>query len=104
MKSKLSEKLGVVGYWLAFLIGIVYVIAPTVILDFPFWLTFVCILIVQTVPFIGALLNAGLYIWAFTVCLSGPQDIFAVIFYVCFALFALTELIPFLLGLFSPKS
>ena len=103
MRSKLTEHLGAAGYFLTLIIGVFYIIAPTVILDFPFWLTFICILIVQTIPFIGMLLNAGLYIWAFTVCLSGPQDVIAVIFYICFALFIITEAIPLTLAVFSPK-
>jgi hypothetical protein len=101
MKEKLVGSLGLFGYLLWIVVGLLYVIAPVVMLDLPFWVTFILLFAINSLPLIGTLINIVLYIWAFFVTLGGPQDVVAVVFYVLFALFVITELIPILSALFS---
>lgn len=103
MKEKLVGALGGFGYVLWLIISLLYVIAPVVILDFPFWLTFILLFAINSLPLIGLIVNAVLYIWAFFVTLGGPQDVIAIVFYVFFALYLLTELLPVLLAMFSSR-
>ena len=44
-----------------------------------------------------------LYIWAFIVAVQGPQSVITVVFYVCFVLYVLPNIISLIVALFAKK-
>lgn len=103
MKEKLEGILGGFGAILWYFLSIVYSFAPLFILHFPWWLDGIIIFIILFVPFVGEIVRIVLYIWAFIVVLNGPMDVVAIVFFVVFAIYALAELLPLAVTLFSSK-
>lgn len=103
MKDKLASALGGFGAVLWYIISFLYGFAPLVILRFPFWLDLLLIIAMTSIPLVGELIRIALYIWAFVVVVNGPFDIIAIVFYVFFALYFFTTLLPLILSLFGGK-
>lgn len=87
MKEKLISSLGIFGYIIVYIVLSAFAIAPILVLRFPAWATFVALIVIDFVPFVGTLLNLGLYIWAFVVAVTSPQNVFSIILYISFFFF-----------------
>lgn len=85
MKDKLVSALGTFGVVLWYAIVVLITFAPLTILGFSFWIDAIIIFAITTIPFLGSIVNVVIWIWAFVVCIGGPQDVFAIIYYVLFA-------------------
>ncbi len=105
MKKAFLEGKSVVLVILYYLFAYLATFLPLIVLDFPFWLTLIIIVIVTSfagfLPVDLALL--GLWVWAFIVALNGPQDILAILTYIFFGIKVLLFLIPIVSELMSKK-
>lgn len=100
LKAKLITSLGSLGLILFYMIGVLFAIAPLVILDTPFWLTFLLVIAINVIPLIGSLIEVVLWVWALIVAIGSPQDIFVIVFYVLFAINVVRLLSVFIPSLF----
>ena len=73
----------------ALIIKLLFIFPAAFVLKFPLWLILITTAVIAFVPVLGSLLNIGLWIWAFIVCLSTPVTTVSIIFYILFALTAL---------------
>ena len=99
MKEKLQGVLGIFGIILYYLFTALLTVAPLISLGLPWWVDFIILLVVQLFPPI----DIAFYIWALIVTVQGPQDWWAIVFYVCFGLFILFTIVPLILKLFKPR-
>ena len=86
IKSFLVNTLGVFGLVLYFCIAYLFQFAPLVVLDFHFLIFIVVFFCLTCLPIIGTILNFVLWIWALVVTINGPQDWFAILYYIIFAI------------------
>lgn len=86
MRKKLFAALGATGTVIWFICSVALMFAPLIILHLPFFVDFLIITVVSSVPILGSIVNVVIWIWALIVNINGPQDILAYIFYVLFAL------------------
>lgn len=100
MKNFLSNALGSVGSILWYVISVFFCFAPIFFLHLPFWADFLLILAILALPYIGELIRAALYVWAFIVVIRGPIGIMEIIFFVLAAIYVYTTLLPIVLALF----
>lgn len=103
MKDKLQNSLGTFGIILYFVFSIVSCVMPFVILDTSFLWTFLLFAAIMFLGNLGNLLMFVLYIWAFVVAVQGPQDIFAIVFYLCFVAFVVPTVFAVIAALFKKK-
>lgn len=101
MKEKLTTTLGALGGVLWFILSALYCFSPLLILRLPGWLDFILFMAMFSLPFVGELVRAVLYIWALVVAIQGPQDVFAIVFYVIAAIYFFTTLVPFVAAFFK---
>lgn len=105
MKKAFLEGTSVVLVILYYLFAYLATFLPLIVLDFPFWLTLIIIVIVTSfagfLPVDLALL--GLWVWGFIVALNGPQDIFAILTYIFFGIKMILFIIPFIAALKSTE-
>ena len=105
MKNAFLQGKNIVVTILFYLFSYIATFLPLIVLDFPFWLTLIIIVIVTSfagfLPVDLALL--GLWVWAFIVALNGPQDIFAILTYIFFGIKVLLFLISIVSELMSKK-
>lgn len=97
MKEKLQSALGSFGgilYWiLIILIGVL----PLVMIGTPFWLDFIILAVCAFIPY----LSLPLWIWGLVEAIKGPQDIFAIIYYIATVVIFLPTIISIFSGLFN---
>ena len=86
MKEKLTSALGAAGLGIWYIISVLVTFAPLAILRFSFFINFIIIAVISAVPFIGNIVSVVIWVWALLECIAGPQDIFAIIYYILFAL------------------
>ena len=99
MKDKLMNALGSVGVVLWYLISLSIAIMPLVMIDAPFLLN---ILLLAVILFIPA--TSGIFwIWGLVCAICGPQDVFAIIYYVLFVIMFLPYFINSLSTLFNKR-
>jgi hypothetical protein len=91
MKQKLIDALGVVGVGIYYVFRLFASLLPFVMIDTSFFITVLLILAAQIVPFATPVL----WVWGLFGALSGPQDFWAISYYILFALCVL----PFLINL-----
>lgn len=103
LKEKLISALGCFGIVVYYLISLTFSIAPLIILDFPFIVNLILIGIVMFLPYIGGIANAILWVLALVAAIMGPQDAFAIVYYVMFAINAVRLLSIFMPWLFVRK-
>ena len=96
MKEKLASALGTVGFAIWYVISVLITFAPLSILRFSFFVDLIIIAVITSVPFIGNIVSVVIWIWALLECISGPQDIFAIIYYILFALKAVYVVVTML--------
>ena len=91
MRDWLTEKLGGFGLVAYILVCIAISVLPVVMLQLPFWAMALIIIAVYMFP----MLNVPLWIAGFIGTLCGPQDTWAVIYYIVFAVAAVSFIIRF---------
>ena len=93
-KDVLAGTFGAVGIILWYLMTGVVLFLPLSFLGFPFWISFVIILVILYVPFIGELTQFVLWIWSFVV-VSEHIDGWSIFYFVAFAFYFFTTILPF---------
>lgn len=89
MKEKLTATLGTFGLILWYVISVVITFAPLIILSFPIYIDAAIIAIINIIPILGNIVSVVIWVWALIECIGGPQDIFAIIYYILFGLKAI---------------
>lgn len=90
IKNWAATTFGVVGMVIWYLLSFVFNFAPLVILHFSFWINLILIIVMTSVPFLNIIVSLIVWIWALVVAIGGPQDVFAIIYYVVFAINAIS--------------
>ena len=98
-KEKNSSALGVFGVVLYFIIRIVVAILPFVMIGGSFFLTLLLISINTFVPFASAVF----WIWGLVCAIKGVQDIWAIMYYIAFALIWIPFFISTIVSMFSKE-
>ena len=93
LKDILLGSLGIVGYILWFIIGALVMFAPLIFLDFSF-LGYFLLTMILFIPCIGAITNFILWIWSFTIVVSEPIDGWSIAYFIIFAIYGLSTIIP----------
>lgn len=94
VKDKLVEKFGTVGMVLYFVLGIFLAFFPCLCLQFLGAAWWVIALVFAGIMLFGVVGTIALYVvWVITfpVMLNGPMDAYAILYFVAFAIFALTQ-------------
>ena len=78
IKEFLSNTLGVLGIILYYILILFVSILPILVLDVPFLLDVIFLLIMQFIPFSSIVF----WIWSLIVAITGPQDYVTIIFYI----------------------
>ena len=106
-KEKLQGRLGSIGTIIWFLGIYLMIFMPILFLGLPWWgtalIAFVLSIIALSFDLLRTFSLLILYIWAFINVIHGPQDFFAILFYIFFGIYIIIDLIPLLLILFSRK-
>lgn len=100
MKEKLISVFGTVGFVLWWLLAATYVVVPVVATGATIWIQLVLIAVLTFTTLLGAILTPIIYVWGLIVTIQMPFGIFSVVFYVCLALWLLTEFIPSIISMF----
>ena len=99
------------GYLLAFVTFIlprfalsvalgVLMIFPLSILGFPFWIDSIIIFVmVLSIPFISGLTECVIWAWAFIVVLSKPISGWSIFYFVAFAIYFFSTLLPIVINI-----
>ena len=103
MREKLLNSLGVFGYILWLLLGLVLYIIPLTFLPLSFLESSLIIFVISAIPFVGTLLQIGVWIWSFPYALAGPIDIWVILYFVSLLISFLTMILPFITSLFSKR-
>lgn len=93
IKDFLLNSLGTVGIVLYFLVAILITILPLLMFDMPFILYIVLALLVQFVLINIPFCMEILYIIGLFGAVNGKQDIFAIIYYIVFALIVIPTIV-----------
>lgn len=78
LKETLSSTLGVFGFILTYLMSAFVIIFPTLIIDVPFVLDILFILLIWFFP----ITSIVFWVWSFIIAITGPQDLLAIVFYI----------------------
>lgn len=95
MKEKLQSALGTFGNVLYWIFRLLISILPVVMIDAPFWASFLIFLICAIIPY----LSLPLWIWGFIAAIRGSQDVFAIIYYVATVIVFLPSAISIVLDI-----
>lgn len=99
MKEKLMSALGTFGFVLWYLISLLIAVLPLVMIDAPFLLNLLLIVIALFIP-----ASSGIFwVWGLVCTIRGPQDTIATIYYVLFAIMFLPYFINVILSLFNKR-
>lgn len=74
---------------------------PIVVLDLPNWIESAIILLAIIFPAVFGIVGLPLWIWGLAKIITGPQDVFAIIYYVLFVVIALPTLLRIAINLFT---
>lgn len=99
MKEKLTSALGTFGSVLYFILRIFVAVLPLVMIHGGWLLTFVLCLVMYFIPATSIIF----WIWGLVCAIGGVQDIFAIIYYVCFAVIFLPVFADTLLAIFKRR-
>lgn len=98
MRNFLTRRLGTLGIILWYILTAFISILPFVFIDLNFVWTFILILIDWIFPFVSPVF----WIWGLVKAIKGPQDIWAIVYYVSFAILFLPYVIDLFYTTFSP--
>lgn len=87
--------------WMIFMRGLLTLtfVYPIVILDLPLWADLTICFVASVLPQFYSVIWIPLWIWGLVSAIQGPQDIFAIIYYVLFVVFALPTLVKTIIRL-----
>lgn len=68
-----------------YIVALLLQFAPLIFLHFPFWGNFLAVILMTCVPFVNIVASLIIWVWALIEAIKGPQDIFAIVYYVLFA-------------------
>lgn len=94
LKEKLSNALGKFGVALWYIVTLFFVVWPLVVIGMPSIVITIIVLLVFFAPTLGSVACAIFWIWGLVVTIGGPQDTFAMVYYVLFALNVVLYLLP----------
>lgn len=95
MKEKITNSLGAAGMVLYYAILIFVSVLPIVMIDMPFWADLIFLGIMMFLP-----VTSGVFwIWGLIATIRGPQDAFAIIYYVLFVIMFVPVFISIITGL-----
>ena len=97
MKEKLVNALGAFGGILYFVFSTFIFVLPIIMIGKPFWLDAIFFGVMQFFPSTSIIF----WIWGFVAALKGPQDIFAIIYYIVFAAMFLPYFFNLIAGIFK---
>lgn len=95
-KNWLMGSLGILGFLIYLMVAYLFQFAPLIVLDFHFIIFCLVFFVICFVPILGTLVNIVVWIWALVVTINGPQDAFAIVYYVVFGINALYVLMSIL--------
>ena len=101
LKDKLSGALGVVGLVIWYLISAIVVFTPLAFLDLSFIVYGIIIFAIISFSLIGGIVELVIWIWSFIVVVSEPIDGWSVFYFIAFAIYCLTTLLPFVISLIA---
>ena len=99
MKEKLMNALGTAGIILWYLVSLLIAIIPFVMIGASFLLNLLFFGIVQFFP----ASSVAFWIWGLVCAIKGPQDAWAIIYYVLFVIMFLPFFISTILNLFNKR-
>ena len=97
MKDKLMNTLGTVGVILWYLVSLLIAVLPFVMIDASFLLNILFFTIIQIFPASSVIF----WIWGLVCAINGPQDAWAIIYYILFIIMFLPFFISTISSLFS---
>lgn len=100
MKDKLQSILGGFGIAVYFVISLLASVLPFVMIGTSFWLNLIFFGIIQFVPATSVIF----WVWGLIAAINGVQDVFAIIYYVLFAILFLPFFISIILDFLSTFS
>lgn len=80
MKEKLQTTLGAIGGIIFYLVSLTVYILPLVMIGAPFWLDLLFFGVLYFIP----ISSIVFWIWGLVCAITGPQDAWAIIYYVLF--------------------
>lgn len=104
LKEKLLGALGGFGYILWLLICIAFFVIPFVATGFPIWVSVILQALIMFTGLIGAVVTVFVYAYSFLQILHGPLDLFAVLYYIDFAVYVIFFFIPSVIQFISAFS
>ena len=93
-KERLEESLGTFGLVLYWILGVVILVVPCLMLKYVWWVKLLLFLAILAFRFLGNLVLYGVWVISFINVLSMPFSIISVLYFVCFGLFVIIQLIP----------
>ena len=93
MKEKLVNALGALGSVIYFIVTMFIYVLPIVMIGKPFWLDSIFFGVMQFFPSTSIIF----WVWGLVSAIKGPQDFFAIIYYVLFVIMFL----PFFASIIS---
>lgn len=99
LKEKLQTTLGAIGGILFYLISFTIYILPLVMIDASFWLDLLFFGILYFFP----VSSIVFWIWGLVCAITGPQDAWAIIYYVLFVVMWVPFFISTIAELLSPR-
>lgn len=87
--------MGILFYFACLLIGVL----PVVAIGLPWWGSFIIIMILQFIPATAAIF----WIWGLVVTIGGPQDWFAIVYYILTVIMFLPFILKVLGSFFNKK-
>lgn len=99
MKEKLQNALGTFGGILYWILTILIAILPLVMIGMPSLVDFIILAVCSFLPF----LSIPLWIWGLVEAIKGPQDIFAIIYYIATVAIFLPTIISMISGFIDKR-
>lgn len=99
-RDTLSDALGTFGIILYYLIAVLINILPFVIIDTNFILTFIFVSLQTLFPISRVIF----WIWGLIAAIEGVQDVYAIIYYIAFAILWLPSFIHMLFSIFRKNN
>ena len=87
MRGIFSGGLTVGGFILHIVFAGIFQLLPLYVIGLSFWLSVIVVSLLNLIPSIGTILSIGSWIWGLVVIINGPQNKFAVAYYILFALY-----------------
>lgn len=89
LMDRLLNSCGIFGYFLFYGLLLIFAFLPLPAIGVPLWLHFIIVPLALMFAEIYVLVSPVFWIWGFVSTIQGEQDAFAVIYYICFAVYAI---------------